>query len=223
MLRPGVLRAAPPAPVCCSASTFPNRRFAAPVGNGLDRSATFPNRRFAAPVGNGLDRSATFPNRRFAAPVGNGLDRSAILRTPIRCSVGADIIRPPLVPRPIWKTPRNYTRPRRAGACPRRDLFDRFRFPLPGRRAARVTLVVFAGLSVPPGADSFRSCGKSRKKGTPKGRAFYKAALPFGIPSSEICYGCALYPLPCAFPASGRAAQSHRFGNVGVPVRRCVP
>jgi hypothetical protein len=62
----------------------------------------------------------------------------------------------------------------------------RCRFPLPGRRAARVALAVFGGLSVPPGADSFRSCGKNRKKGTPKGRAFYKAALPFGIPSSEI-------------------------------------
>jgi hypothetical protein len=29
----------------------------------------------------------------------------------------------------------------------------------------------FGGLSIPPGADSFRSCGKNRKKGTPKGRA----------------------------------------------------
>jgi hypothetical protein len=58
---------------------------------------------------------------------------------------------------------------------------------LPGRRAARDGPGVIGGLSVPPGADSFRSCGKSRKKGTPKGRALHKAALPFGIPSSEIC------------------------------------
>jgi len=43
----------------------------------------------------------------------------------------------------------------------------------------------------------------------------HKAALPFGIPSSVICGLCSPYLLPCAFPASGRAAQSHRFGNVG--------
>jgi len=60
------------------------------------------------------------------------------------------------------------------------------RFSVPGRRAARGGLAEFAGLSIPPGADSFRSCGKNRKKGTPKGRAFYKAALPFGIPSSIV-------------------------------------
>jgi hypothetical protein len=81
------------------------------------------------------------------------------------------------------------------------------RFPLPGRRAARGGMAVVAGLSVPPGADSFRSCGKNRKKGTPKGRALHKAALPFGIPSSVICHRCALYLLPCASPAPGRAAQ----------------
>ena len=45
----------------------------------------------------------------------------------------------------------------------------------------------------PPGASSFRSCGKKRKKGTPKGRAFYKAAFPFGIPSSEDCLPAAPY------------------------------
>jgi hypothetical protein len=57
---------------------------------------------------------------------------------------------------------------------------------LPGRRAARDGPAVIGSLSGPPGADSFRSCGKNRKKGTPKGRALHKAALPFGIPSSEI-------------------------------------
>jgi len=45
----------------------------------------------------------------------------------------------------------------------------------------------------PPGATSFRSCGKKWKKGTPKGRAFHKAALPFGIPSSEDCFPAAPY------------------------------
>ncbi len=84
----------------------------------------------------------------------------------------------------------------------------RRRFPLPGRQAARGSLVGFGGLSVPPGADSFRSCGKNRKKGTPKGRALHKAALPFGIPSSVICGPRAPHALPCASPASGRAAQS---------------
>jgi hypothetical protein len=92
--------------------------------------------------------------------------------------------------------------------------FEWLLFSLPGRRAARGSPAEFGGLSSPPGADSFRSCGKNRKKGTPKGRAFYKAALPFGIPSSVICGPCSPYLLPCAFPASGRAAQSHRDGNV---------
>jgi hypothetical protein len=61
-----------------------------------------------------------------------------------------------------------------------------FVFPCRGGEPPGVARAGFGGLSIPPGADSFRSCGKNRKKGTPKGRAFYKAALPFGIPSSEI-------------------------------------
>ena len=67
----------------------------------------------------------------------------------------------------------------------------------------------------PPGASSFRSCGKKRKKGTPKGRAFYKAALPFGILSSEDCfpaapYGCCARCLALLGPRNRGAA-----GNVG--------
>ena len=58
----------------------------------------------------------------------------------------------------------------------------------------------------PPGASSFRSCGKKRKKGTPKGRAFYKAALPFGIPSSEDCFPAAPYAAVRA--ASLRSARA---------------
>ena len=67
----------------------------------------------------------------------------------------------------------------------------------------------------PPGASSFRSCGKKRKKGTPKGRAFYKAALPFGILSSEVCFlaasnGCRARCLALLGPRNRGAA-----GNVG--------
>jgi hypothetical protein len=44
-------------------------------------------------------RAGACPRRDISEPpnrctVGNGLDRSAVLHTPIRCSVGADIIRP---------------------------------------------------------------------------------------------------------------------------------
>ena len=63
----------------------------------------------------------------------------------------------------------------------------------------------------PPGADSFRSCGKNRKKGTSKERAFHKAALPFEIPSSETWKAALVLRLPCASPASGRAAQGSGF------------
>ena len=63
----------------------------------------------------------------------------------------------------------------------------------------------------PPGASSFRSCGKKRKKGTPKGRAFYKAALPFGILSSEDCFPAASYaPVRVASLCSAHAIAVRR-------------
>jgi len=55
-------------------------------------------------------------------------------------------------------------------------------------------------LVYPPGADSFRSCGKNRKKGTSKGRAFHKAALPFEIPSSETWKAALVLRLPSPPP-----------------------
>ena len=73
-------------------------------------------------------------------------------------------------------------------------------------------------LVYPPGADSFRSCGKNRKKGTSKGRAFHKAALPFEILSSEIWKAALASRHPCASPASGRAAQDTVRKIVLVPV-----
>ena len=44
----------------------------------------------------------------------------------------------------------------------------------------------------PPGADSFRSCGKNRKKGTSKGRAFTKP--PFPLKSYPPKPGLPLWP-----------------------------